>query len=124
LPRFVVLEHDGPEGRHWDLMLQSGEALATWALASAPGSPEPVPARALPDHRLAYLDYEGPIAGGRGLVVRWDEGTYQLERQGPAQWVVLLSGRRLVGQAVLQRTGPDPTQWTLFFRASAPPTAR
>jgi hypothetical protein len=119
LPRFVVLQHDGPEGRHWDLMLEAGEALATWALPSAPGLPGPAPARALPDHRLAYLDYEGPIAGGRGSVVRWDEGTYQLERREPGQWEVLLSGRRLDGRLVLQRVGADPSQWTFALRPSA-----
>ena len=26
--------------------------------------------RLLADHRLAYLDYEGPISGGRGSVAR------------------------------------------------------
>ena len=38
-------------------------------------------AEVLPDHRLAYLDYEGPISGDRGSVTRWDRGTYDVEHQ-------------------------------------------
>ena len=70
MPRFVVLEHVRPEDRHWDLMLESGDALATWALKHSPDSAQPIAAEQLPDHRLAYLDYEGPISGGRGAVTR------------------------------------------------------
>ena len=35
MPRFVILEHDHPR-LHWDLMLQTGDALRTWRLASPP----------------------------------------------------------------------------------------
>jgi hypothetical protein len=31
----------------------------------------------LPDHRRVYLDYEGPISGGRGEVVRVEAGTFR-----------------------------------------------
>ena len=61
MPRFVVLEHDSPCGRHWDFMLEQENALATWALPQPPDTAE-MPAEPLPDHRLAYLDYEGPIS--------------------------------------------------------------
>jgi len=74
MPRYVILEHDAADGRHWDFMLAGGEALATWALAERPDAAGPVAARSLADHRVAYLDYEGPISGGRGSVTRWDQG--------------------------------------------------
>ena len=32
----------------------------------------------MPDHRLTYLDYEGPITGGRGSVTTQAAGTYRL----------------------------------------------
>jgi len=115
VPRFVILQHDGPEGLHWDFMLETGSSLATWALPQAPGSAERTAARALPEHRLAYLDYEGPVSGGRGTVTRWDEGTYQIERQAEGLLVVLLSGKRLCGGVTLQRSGEDPQQWQFRF---------
>ena len=65
MPRYVVLEHDHP-ARHWDLMLEAGDVLRTWRLAAPPGADQPIGATATFEHRLAYLDYEGPISGGRG----------------------------------------------------------
>lgn len=115
MPRFVILQHDGPQGLHWDFMLETGPSLATWALPQAPGSAERIAARALPEHRLAYLDYEGPVSGGRGTVTRWDEGTYEVERQEEGLLVVVLSGKRLCGGVTLQRSGEDPQQWQFGF---------
>src|ERR1700730_7618701 len=82
MPRFVILQHDHPE-LHWDLMLQAGETLRTWRLAKAPELPgEAIVASAIGDHRPMYLDYEGPVSGGRGQVIRWDQGTYEEETPG------------------------------------------
>jgi len=117
MPRFVVLQHDDPQGRHWDFMLETGSALSTWALAQAPGSVARIAARALPDHRLDYLDYEGPISGGRGAVTRWDQGTFHVERQAEGFLLVLLSGKTLCGRATLERTGEDAEQWWFSFEA-------
>ena len=115
MPRFVILKHDGPRGLHWDFMLESGDALTTWALAQAPGSAERIAARALSEHRLAYLDYEGSVSGGRGTVTRWDQGTYEVERQEEGLLVVVLSGKRLCGRATLERTGENVEQWQFWF---------
>ena len=115
MPRFVVLQHDGPQGRHWDFMLETGSSLSTWALAQAPGSAARIAARALPDHRLEYLDYEGPISGGRGAVTRWDQGTFHIERQAEGFLVVLLSGKTLCGRVTLQRSREEPQDWSLLF---------
>ncbi|HEV2971076.1 MAG TPA: DNA polymerase ligase N-terminal domain-containing protein [Pirellulales bacterium] len=70
-------------GVHWDLMLESGAALRTWALAAEPASDILIAAEQLPDHRLAYLDYEGPISGDRGTVIRWDAGHFELLSETP-----------------------------------------
>ena len=44
MPRFVILEHDHPQ-LHWDFMLEVGEVLWTWRLATAPrGGPETIAA--------------------------------------------------------------------------------
>ena len=117
MPRFVILEHNGLRKLHWDFMLQWNDALRTWALAEAPEENIAIAAEPLPDHRIAYLDYEGPVSGGRGEVTQWDDGLYALldengmvlgdhdaalaDRDRPLH--IRLSGRRLRGLATLTR---------------------
>lgn len=99
MPRFVVLFHQLPSDTervsHWDLMLESSETLKTWALDELPSPGGVLPALALPDHRLAYLDYEGPISGGRGEVSRWDRGSLEWVRQDERCYIAQLRGDRL-----------------------------
>ncbi len=76
MPRFVILEHDHPE-LHWDFMLEDAGVLKTWRLLERPQPGTSVPGEMSFDHRLKYLDYEGPISGNRGSVIRWDGGTYE-----------------------------------------------
>ncbi len=73
--RFVVLEHDHPI-LHWDLMLEFDGALLTWRLPANVQINEWGVSERLPDHRLAYLDYEGPVSKGRGTVRRITGGQY------------------------------------------------
>jgi len=104
MPRYVILQHDHPE-LHWDLMLQAGDKLRTWRLAKAPIKPgEAIEATAIGDHRLMYLDYEGPVSGGRGRVVQWDHGYYEEEIpiRLEERRVVRLQGMRLQGMAVIE----------------------
>lgn len=82
MPRFVVLEHDHPV-LHWDLMLECGPVLRTWRLAEPPAAGKTIHAEALADHRLHYLDYEGPVSGGRGCVKGYLGGTYDLVSETP-----------------------------------------
>lgn len=81
MPRFTILEHTGapddPAGRHFDLLVEAGEACRTWRLAALPepGGPA-VAAVELPPHRLAWLDHEaGEVSGGRGFARRVVSGT-------------------------------------------------
>ena len=85
--RFVLLRHEMPpnaeRGSHWDLMLENRGVLLTWELPQLP--PSPLPAtfeqlgiRRIPDHRIDYLEYEGPVSNDRGTVRRVDSGGYQL----------------------------------------------
>lgn len=123
MPRFVVLRHEFPRDHarapHWDLMLEWGPALRTWAMASEPLSASEIEADPLPDHRLAYLDYEGPVSGDRGCVARWDAGDYRLESGTEEEVRVHLSGRRLRGVLVLKK-GDGSHFWRVSF--SADPT--
>jgi len=105
--RFVVLEHDGPRGLHWDLMLESGATLRTWALRELPQAGRPIVAEALGDHRIEYLEYEGSISGGRGEVRRWDQGTYELLEESENGLELRLLGERITGPARLVRRETD-----------------
>jgi hypothetical protein len=101
VPRFVVLEHDWP-AVHWDLLLECGPVLRAWRLLAEPSPGRAVPAEPNYDHRLLYLDYEGPLSGDRGRVRRWDAGTYEGELAD--EWEVRLIGKRLSGVARMART--------------------
>ncbi|WP_152049890.1 DNA polymerase ligase N-terminal domain-containing protein [Tautonia marina] len=103
-PRFVLLEHRW-NGVHWDLMLEAGPRLRTWALSRLPEPETEIDATSLPDHRVRYLDYEGPISHDRGTVRRVDRGTYE-----PILWtddrvLVRFFGHQVIGEADLVRLG-------------------
>jgi hypothetical protein len=54
-----------------------GSPLITWRCDRWPID-RPTPLTFLPDHRNAYLEYEGPISGDRGHVMQVETGTYTL----------------------------------------------
>ena len=118
MSRFVILEHDQPV-LHWDLMLEAGNVLRTWRLAEAPEAGKRVAAEASFDHRLLYLDYEGPISGGRGAVTRWDSGTYEGELPPAGDVELQLQGVRLCGRAVLQHVEGAAWSFTVEAKSSA-----
>ena len=62
--------------------------------------------RALADHRLIYLEYEGEISGQRGRVRRVDRGTYRALIWTPDRVHVELEGAQLVGEVELYRISP------------------
>ena len=102
MPRFVILEHDHPY-LHWDLMLEVAGVLRTWRLAIPPRPGATGEATPLGDHRIAYLDYEGPVSGNRGTVRRWDRGDYSAVEDTPDSLTVVLSGDLLRGRVTLRR---------------------
>ncbi len=117
MPRFVILRHDDSRGVHFDLMLESAEVLKTWALPQPPQSDMEMFCEALGDHRLAYLDYEGPISGDRGSVTQWDCGTYQIIEQSKTLWTVDLQGEQLAGRVTLHRE-QDEQPWHFRYVGS------
>ena len=102
-PRFVVQLHDARR-RHWDLRLEFGGVLKSWALPAGP-SVDPRERRvAIPteDHPVQYARFEGTIPPGlygAGRMVLWDEGTWEhLEKGTPADWLARgRLGLRLMG---------------------------
>ena len=99
--RYVVLEHDHPH-RHWDFMLEADGVLRTLG-----GSPSPpaegriVTAERIGDHRLAYLDHDGPVSGGRGTATPWDKGDYVVVGEDKID----LTGRRWSGRVRIEADG-------------------
>jgi hypothetical protein len=115
MPRFALLEHHW-NGVHWDLLLETGEVLRTWAIDAPVVAGVTLPARALGDHRRIYLEYEGAIGGDRGWVRRIDTGSYESRVWTPELVRVVLRGTQLVGVAELRRIGTGPAEvagaWT------------
>jgi len=98
--RFALLEHTTPDGVHWDLLVErpGQEKLTTWRLLANPLEADDVPAERIADHRRLYLDYEGPISGGRGSVRRLDTGECECEVASDGIWRLRLRGRHLRGE--------------------------
>ncbi|MCD4823575.1 MAG: hypothetical protein K8S55_03140 [Phycisphaerae bacterium] len=114
---FVILAHDGHGPSHFDLMFSIGTALATWQCPRDPaGLPvgQSMSCQKLPDHRLAYLDYEGPISGGRGSVRRVEQGRYEAALVSEERWDVQIIGQGMEGRFILRRLKDD--KWTLQRR--------
>jgi DNA ligase D-like protein (predicted 3'-phosphoesterase) len=113
--RFVVQLHDATT-LHFDLRIQMGEVLRSWAVPKGPSLDPAVRRLAVPveDHSLSAGDFEGVHAGqarGTGAVIIWDEGTAEIIRDEPGHLSVLLHGSKLAGGFALTRTGPR--RWIL-----------
>jgi DNA ligase D-like protein (predicted 3'-phosphoesterase) len=121
---FVVQEH-AATARHFDLRLEVGGVMRSWAVPKGP-SLDPAAKRLavqVDDHDLAYNDFEGPTGNGHGVIV-WDRGLY--EQGGRVPWpraldrghaVFVLHGAKLRGGFALQRTRPGAKpQWLLIKR--------
>lgn len=55
-------------------MLEVDDSLLTWRVLSEPQIGVELQIESSPNHRKAYLDYEGPVSGERGCVSQWDFG--------------------------------------------------
>jgi hypothetical protein len=110
MPRFAILIHDHPF-LHWDFLLEQGSTCWTWRLLQRPDAASQIPAEPLPDHRIHYLDYEGPVSGDRGNVTRWDYGTFDLLSDQPEKVVVMLHGQQIIGEVTMLQNENGSWQW-------------
>lgn len=119
MPRFVILHHqlppESPRRSHYDLLLDTGELLSTWAMDTPPNAHAPVQAQKLPDHRRAYLDYEGPVSGNRGMVSRYEAGTYDTVSEDEDRLVISIAGQHLHGQLIIARAADGADTYRVSF---------
>jgi DNA ligase D-like protein (predicted 3'-phosphoesterase) len=123
---FVVQQH-AASTRHFDLRLEVGGVMRSWAVPRGPSLDPSVKRLAVQveDHGIEHNAFEG--ATEHGGVVVWDRGAY--EQGGRVAWpqalerghaVFVLHGEKLRGGFALQRTdraraGPK-SQWLLLKR--------
>jgi DNA ligase D-like protein (predicted 3'-phosphoesterase) len=109
VPRFVVQLHDATT-LHFDVRVQIGDVLRSWAVPKGP-SLDPADRRlAVPveDHSLEAGEFEGVHEGqsrGSGAVIIWDEGEVEILRDEPDHLSLALDGHKLHGRFGLTRTG-------------------
>lgn len=125
--RFVVQLHHARH-RHFDLRLQVGAVLRSWAVPRGPSRDPQAKRLAIEteDHPLEYADFEGVIPQGEyggGRMTIWDRGFWQADgdpvhalRRGRLGFT--LYGKRLSGHWWLHRTSNAGSsrarQWLLI----------
>ncbi|MBI2709138.1 MAG: hypothetical protein HYX34_05520 [Actinobacteria bacterium] len=135
--RFVVQRHRARR-LHYDVRLEVGGVLASWAVPKGPTLDPAVKRLAVhvEDHPLEYFDFEGIIPAGEyggGDVIVWDWGHWEpVATDDPARAIAdgelhfALAGERLRGRFVLVRSDPrrrgqgrtdtGKEQWLLFHK--------
>jgi DNA ligase D-like protein (predicted 3'-phosphoesterase) len=117
---FVVHEHDASR-LHYDLRLEIGGVLRSWAVPKEPPEKEGVKRLAIQteDHPLEYADFEGTIPEGMygaGTVRIWDRGEFRLEEEMSDRLLFELKGKRLIGKYALIKTKFKGKDSWLFFK--------
>jgi bifunctional non-homologous end joining protein LigD len=125
--RFVIQKHAATR-LHYDLRLEVGGVLKSWAVPKGP-SLNPGDKRLavhVEDHPLEYRKFEGVIPKGQyggGEVIVWDQGTYELEGHLDAdaqlargELKFILHGKKVRGSFVLVqlKNSKEKNEWLLI----------
>lgn len=130
-PIFVVQEHDAST-HHFDVRLQVGDVLRSWAVPKGPSTDPSEKRLAIPteDHPLEYAEFEGVIPDdqyGGGKVIVWDAGPYSnlktdedgrpvpvADQLDDGHATVWLHGEKIRGGYAFIRTdGGDEERWLM-----------
>jgi bifunctional non-homologous end joining protein LigD len=126
---YVVHQHDATR-MHWDLRLEVGGVLASFAI---PKGPPIDPAQKhlavhTEDHPLEYFDFEAVIPEGQyggGPMIAWDRGTVRFLDKSAEDGIAsgkldfVLDGFKLHGRYALVRLKSDPKDWLVFKKRDA-----
>jgi bifunctional non-homologous end joining protein LigD len=118
--RFVVQRHRATR-LHYDVRLEIGGVLVSWAVPKGP-TQDPATRRMavhVEDHPLEYFDFEGVIPArqyGAGDVIVWDWGTWEPEKETPdparaiedGELKFRARGQKLNGRFTIVRTSRRP----------------
>lgn len=128
---FVIQEHHARR-LHFDLRLEVGGVLKSWAVPKEPSSDPSVKRLAIhvEDHPYSYKDFEGviPFGYGKGTVRIWDKGTYTVKGQSVKEteksikdglkkgaFHFTLQGKKLKGEFILVRLkNSKKDEWLLM----------
>ncbi len=141
LSTFVVHKH-AARALHYDLRLEMGGVLKSWAVPRGPSLNPSVKRLAVmvEDHPLDYRGFEGVIPEGNygaGSVILWDRGTYSYPaagagkagtkrlRDGLKKGTIkfVLAGEKLRGEFALVKTNKDDKSWLLLKKRDRYATA-
>ncbi len=133
--QFVIQKHAASH-LHFDLRLEMGGAMKSWAVPKGPSLNPSVRRLAVQveDHPIAYNSFEGTIPPGEyggGTVMIWDRGSYTnasedggsddaslLTAYDAGKLDIVLEGERLRGDWTLVRTHREgKPQWLLMKRS-------
>lgn len=117
----VLLHHEQRTGSHYDWLLvspnPSAAGLTTFRIAPCSAEWEDravFSMQQLPDHRMVYLSYEGPISRDRGRVRRVDQGTHLPRLWSDSRIITEVALRHWNGRVDLRRTDGSNWQASLF----------
>ena len=120
--RFVVHEHHASR-LHFDLRLEIGGALKSWAVPKGV-SMNPADKRLavhVPDHALGYIDFEGTLAEGSygaGEVRIWDRGFFEaenpVEQFDKGKIIFTFDGAKLKGGFSLVKFWKQEKNWLII----------
>ena len=140
MPLTFSMQKHAARRPHYDLRLELGGVLKSWAVTRGPSlvAGEKRLAVEVADHGLDYAFHEGVIAAGQygaGVVLLWDRGTWEPEGDAAEALAAgslgfTLAGEKLTGRWQLHRMKPRPRErqpsWLLIKghdAAARPPDA-
>jgi hypothetical protein len=65
---------------------------------------------------MAYLEFEGPLSGGRGTVVRVASGEFSMTEPSDQLWSLTFDAGTIAGQFTLERAESDSPVWQACAR--------